>query len=79
VAVFHFSQQDDPAATLGAMTWPMNCKAIVCGGNDTRDSNCLADKVISAARSKFKLEGVSASNGCGVTEDGDWWVNGKVG
>jgi len=79
VAVFHFTAGDDPAGTLGSMTWPAGCKAIVCGGDNSRDSNCLADYVIDAAKSKFKLEGVSDSNGCGVTKDGKWWVNGKVG
>ena len=79
VAVFHFKAGDDPAGTLGSMTWPVGCKAIVCGGSNDCASNCLADYVIEAAKSKFELEGVSDSNGCGVTKDGKWWVNGKVG
>lgn len=79
VAVFHFAAGDDPSGTLATMGWPADCKAIVCGGDNLRISNCLADYVTKAARTRFDLQGVSKSSGCGVTKDGDWWVTGTVG
>ena len=47
VSVFHFEVGDNPWMTL-AHSWPTNpkCDAIVCGGDDTPGSNCLADEVI---------------------------------
>jgi hypothetical protein len=79
VAVYHFTGGDDAACTLGVVfglrltSWS-GCKAIVCGGDDSRDSNCLADEVLSAlSRLSVAVDGVSGKGGCGVNPDGSWY------
>lgn len=73
VSVFHFSVGDDPDATLEQFNWPSDCEAIMCGGNDEPQSNCLGDDVVDAAEHHgLTLVGVSGNSGCGVDANGDW-------
>ncbi len=55
------------------------CSAIVCGGDDSRESNCLADYVLQAIRQNMiQLVGVSGASGCGVNPDGTWYETKKL-
>ena len=48
----------------------------VCGGNDTRLSNCLADYVLEALENtSVDLQGVSSASACGIMPDGTWYTN----
>jgi RHS repeat-associated protein len=77
-AVFHFTVGDSPSGTLGRFTWPSGCSAIMCGGDDSGQSNCLGDEVKSAAKTAgFALMGVSGNSGCGLGVDGSWWQYGN--
>ena len=74
IRVFHFSVGDSPLATLRRFAWDKGCAAIICGGDDEGQSNCLADDVIdSAANVGINIVGVSGASGCGVTAEGDWY------
>ncbi|WP_197455952.1 RHS repeat protein [Stieleria neptunia] len=75
VAVFHFTTGDDPSATLGNFDWRGNgCSAIICGGNDEDQSNCLAKEVMdSLSKYGIPLDGVSSLGACGVTPEGGWY------
>jgi RHS repeat-associated protein len=83
VAVFHFNTKDDPQRTLKNFTWPKDCRAMICGGDDTDQSNCLGDDVEEAVNDMgIKLDGVSGNSACGVSPDGNngkwkWWQHGK--
>ena len=47
---------------------------MICGGDDTRDSNCLADWVVACLELRgVKIAGVSDANACGVNPDGTWY------
>jgi hypothetical protein len=79
VAVYHFTAGDEPGDSLGlalgggTYDWSA-CTAIVCGGDDTRESNCLADYVLRAAKDAgISVVGVSGAFGCGVNPDGTWY------
>jgi len=79
VAVFHFTPGDLPSTSIGnyftggGTTWA-GCHAIICGGNNERESNCLADWVIDAVKqSGATLDGVSGASACGVNPDGTWY------
>jgi len=73
-AVFHFNTEDNPGRTLDDWTWPANCEAIVCGGNDEKVSNCLADDVLEALKTEgIKVIGVSGAGRCGVDAKGDFY------
>jgi len=83
VAVYHFTAGDDAGCSLGihfggpGINW-QQCHAIICGGLDTRISNCLADYVIAAVKaSGAKLDGISGASACGVNPDGTWYDNTK--
>lgn len=84
-AVFHFTAGDDPRGSLGFTAagptiswWDQGCTAIICGGDDSSGSNCLADEVISAAtRAGIKVVGVSGNSACGINPDGSWYASGK--
>jgi hypothetical protein len=76
VAVYHFSVGDEPGYTLSRYSWPKQppCDAIICGGDNSDQSNCLADDVIEAAKTHgFNLVGVSGNSGCGVDATGKWF------
>ena len=74
VKVFHFSVGDSPTATLQRFGWDPHCQAVICGGDDSGQSNCLADDVIrSVNNAGITLVGVSAASGCGVTAEGGWY------
>jgi hypothetical protein len=74
VTVFHFSVLDSPSKSLKLFTWPSGCTAIVCGGEEVKQSNCLGDDVLSsAAEAGIAVVGVSEKSGCGVSDNGDWW------
>jgi hypothetical protein len=74
VAVFHFTAGDSPGPTLQKFKWPKGCNAIMCGGNETPQSNCLADDVLAAAKSAgIDVVGVSENSGCGVNANGNWY------
>ena len=78
VGVFHFTVGDSPSGTLGMFSWPSGCSAIICGGDDTAQSNCLGDAVKSAANAAgLNVVGVSGNSGCGVSADGKWWQHGN--
>lgn len=79
VAVFHFTAGDYPQATLGHYAWgSKKCRAIICGGDDTHGSNCLASGAMSALKSAgIPLDGVSGGHGCGVNPDGSWYQSAK--
>ena len=78
VGVFHFTVGDSPSGTLGMFSWPSGCSAIICGGDDTGQSNCLGDGVKSAANAAgLNVVGVSGNSGCGVDADGNWWQHGN--
>jgi len=78
VAVFHFSVGDSPSGTLGQFTWPSGCTSIMCGGDDSEQSNCLGDDVKSAAKAAgLNLVGVSGNSGCGVDASGNWYQYGN--
>jgi RHS repeat-associated protein len=77
VAVFHFTVGDSPSGTLGMFSWPSGCSAIICGGDDSGQSNCLGDKAKSAAKAAgLDVLGVSGHSGCGVDAAGNWWQHG---
>ena len=77
VAVFHFYPSDSPSKTLGKFLFPKGCKAIICGGDDSTDSNCLGDELVKAVGSNgIKLDGVSPNSGCGVLANGNWFQHG---
>lgn len=74
VSVYHFTPGDDPSATLGGNSWPSGCSAMVCGGNDEFQSNCLADEAIDGLSDiGVPIDGVSKSGACGVLPDGGWY------
>jgi RHS repeat-associated protein len=78
VAVFHFTVGDSPCTTLGRFTWPSGCSSIICGGDDSGQSNCLGDGVKSCANAAgLNVVGVSGNSGCGVDENGNWWQHGN--
>lgn len=82
ISVFHFSPGapgDYPGQTLRRYTWPTGCHAIVCGGDDSRQSNCLADDAInSLSSSGIALDGVSAKDACGwSTKDNRWYESNR--
>jgi len=78
VAVFHFSVGDSPSRTLSKYSFPSGCSSIICGGDDSGQSNCLGDDVISAARTHgLNVVGVSGNSGCGVDASGDWYQYGS--
>jgi len=78
VAVFHFAVGDNPWATLDKFSFPPHADAIVCGGNNTDQSNCLADDVLGATYlSALNVVGVSASSSCGVDANGNWYESGN--
>src|SRR5262249_41581331 len=63
IAVFHFTIGDNPALSLGlwaespTLDWS-KCTAIVCGGDDSWLSNCLADEALRALKlAKIEVEG----------------------
>jgi hypothetical protein len=74
-AVFHFTAGDNPFATLMKYNWPSSpkCEAIVCGGDDTKESNCLADTVLDVLKNIADIIGVSGASGCGINPDGTWY------
>jgi len=73
VTVFHLTTLNNAPATLNQ--WAFNdCRAMVCGGNDEGDSNCLADETISALEANsIPIDVVSGASSCGVDENGDWF------
>jgi RHS repeat-associated protein len=75
LAVYHFTAGDDPEGSLGEFMWVLDhCHAIVCGGDNSRDSNCLASYVIAALnRSGVPIDGISGASGCGYDQDTDKW------
>jgi hypothetical protein len=74
VAVFHFEVGNTPSATLGQFSWPAGCEAIICGGDNTGQSNCLADDVNAAANAAgLNVVGVSGNSYAGVDENGNWY------
>jgi hypothetical protein len=78
VSVFHFSlgaPPDSPNATLSWFPWQQKgCSAIICGGDDSPDSNCLADDVIAAAKQfGITVVGVSAKSSGGVDASGSFY------
>ena len=74
VTVFHFTGGDSPDCTLNRFTWPPGCSAIVCGGDDSGQSNCLADAVVYAAGlAGWNVVGISELGGCGVKANGGWY------
>ncbi len=78
VGVFHFSVGDSPSSTLGKFSWPSGCSAIICGGDDSGQSNCLGDDVKSAAKTAgLSVVGVSGNSGCGVDANGNWYQYGN--
>jgi hypothetical protein len=78
VSVFHFTNGDNPGASLSKYSWPAGCDAIMCGGNDEPQSNCLADDVLASAKRKgINVVGVSGNSGCGVDKNGDWYQYGN--
>jgi hypothetical protein len=80
VAVFHFTAGDAPCCSLGVgwdgkpiLDW-LDCTGIICGGDDSRESNCLADEVVHCAIiAGIKLKGVSGKSACGLNPDGSWY------
>jgi RHS repeat-associated protein len=77
VTTYHFSPGADTGGDISGYFWPSGCRAIVCGGDNTGESNCLADAVINSIKESgnIKLEGVSAASGCGIDSNGNWIVN----
>ena len=64
---------DEPYASLRAKNL-RGCEAIVCGGDDGDESNCLADKVFGALnQNDIDVVGVSSSSACGVSPNGGWY------
>jgi RHS repeat-associated protein len=78
VSVFHFTVGDSPSGTLGRYSWPTGCEAIICGGDNSDQSNCLGDDVNNAAKKAgIKVVGVSGNSGCGVDANGNWYQYGN--
>lgn len=76
VAVYHFKQGDDPGWTLARQTWPAGCRAIVCGGDNSTESNQLHDAVLAALpKTGVTVDCVSGASSCGVMPDGTWYTN----
>ena len=74
IAVYHFTGGDDAYNELRNQDWS-GCDAIVCGGNDSPESNCLADEVLrGASHGGINVVGVSGRDACGVTPGGGWYV-----
>ncbi|MSR58314.1 MAG: hypothetical protein EXS05_11670 [Planctomycetaceae bacterium] len=72
-AVIHFTPGDNPAHTLNQFRWD-GCRAIMCGGDDSKESNCLGDDVVSAAKARgLPIVGISGGSGCGVDGEGKWY------
>ncbi len=79
-AVYHFSSGDNPLWSLGWSSvvgstgdWS-GCEAIVCGGDDSNESNCLHDQTLAALKSLgIKVVGVSTGSACGFNPDGTWY------
>lgn len=77
IAVLHFTSGDDPGGTVDNYTWPAGCKAIVCGSDDSKESNCLHDGVLSALKSAgITVDTVQPNSACGVNPDGTWYATG---
>jgi len=73
VTVFHFNCTDNATATLSQWTFT-GCRAMVCGGSDEGQSNCLADYVISAlTANSIPIDLVSGASSCGVDANGAWY------
>ena len=75
-AVYHFTPGDDPSGSLSGLMWVLDgCTAMVCGGEDTFESNCLASYVLAALRcAAIPIVGVSGSSGCGYDpKTGKWY------
>jgi len=84
VAVFHFSLggngsgHDAPYTTLEQFSWPNGSTAIVAGGDNSPQSNTLADEVIGAANwAGLHVVGVSPNSMAGVDQNGNWFQYGK--
>ena len=81
--MFHFTAGDDPSCSLHPLVgrglghrlnW-LGCTAIICGGDDSRESNCLADEVLAALYGEgIEVEGVADNSACGVNADGNWYA-----
>jgi hypothetical protein len=74
VAVFHFKTNDSASRTLAQYNWPSGCFSIMCGGDDTYESNWMAyDVMMAAGRNNIKMDAIYSASGCGVNSDGSWW------
>ncbi len=74
VRVFHFTGGDSPSDTLDGFAWAKGCQAIICGGDNTPQSNYGGDDVMNAATAAgITVVGVSGGSGCGVTAAGGWY------
>jgi RHS repeat-associated protein len=74
IAVYHFASGDDAINQFRGQNWT-GCTAIVCGGDDSKESHCLADHVlIGALYGGIDVVGVSPSSACGVLAGGGWYV-----
>ena len=72
VTRMHFGVRDS-TESISLIVWGRNCKAIVCGGDNDRDSNCLHEDVIQKLKGAgIDVARVSPAQGCGVDGSGNW-------
>jgi hypothetical protein len=74
VTVYHFGVLD-AGTDMSRRPWPEGCHAIMCGGDDTPQSNCIAGSILSNLPGNVVLDGVSSADACGVDENGGWLVS----
>jgi hypothetical protein len=64
---------------IGLIKWGTNCHAIVCGGDNGVQSNCLHTDVIhSLKEAGISIDRVSPSDECGIDGNGNWLESNKV-
>ena len=65
--------------SIGRIRWGKNCRAIVCGGDNSQQSNCLHTDVIDELKDAgITVERVSPSQACGIDSSGNWVENNDI-
>ena len=73
--VGHFGNTQDPADTFAPYTFPDDCKALICGGNNSHPSNCTMNKLACLLDEKGVDVSISDTASCWVDSSGKHFIS----
>lgn len=75
--VFHFgAMEGEVSSTIGRYAWPRGSHAMICGGDNTTQSNITLQNVIDAlAVNGIAIDGITSQSSAWLGSDGRWYID----